>query len=119
MPEHYDNIANVHLDAVEHGDDIIFMHSVKPGPANQSYGLQVAKLAGIPAQAIRLARQKLQQLEQQAQSPQADLFSNLTIETPDPVPDPALDALAEVDPDELSPRDALELIYRLKQLAKP
>ena len=119
LPEHYDNIANVHLDAVEHGDDIIFMHSVKPGPANQSYGLQVAKLAGIPAQAIRLAKQKLQQLEQQAQSPQADLFSNLTIETPDPAPDPALNALAEVDPDELSPRDALELVYRLKQLAKP
>ena len=59
LPEQYQNIENVHLDAVEHGEDIIFMHSVKPGPANQSYGLQVARLAGIPAQAIQLARQKL------------------------------------------------------------
>ena len=117
LPEHYDNIANVHLDAVEHGDDIIFMHSVKPGPANQSYGLQVAKLAGIPAQAIRLARHKLEQLEQQAQSPQADLFSSVIPATAEP--DPALEALAEIDPDELSPKQALELVYRLKQLAKP
>ena len=68
LPEQYDNIANVHLDAVEHGDDIIFMHNVKPGPANQSYGLQVAKLAGIPAQAIRLARDKLHQLEQRQEN---------------------------------------------------
>ncbi len=60
LPEQYSSIKNVHLDAVEHGDDIIFMHSVKNGPANQSYGLQVARLAGIPAQAIALARQKLQ-----------------------------------------------------------
>lgn len=117
LPEHYDNIVNVHLDAVEHGDDIIFMHSVKPGPANQSYGLQVARLAGIPAQAIRLARQKLQLLEQQSQSPQADLFSQVEVEIVDI--DPALAALAEIDPDELSPREALDLLYRLKRLAKP
>ena len=66
LPEQFSSIRNVHLDAVEHGEDIIFMHSVKAGPANQSYGLQVARLAGIPAQAIHLARQKLQLLEQQS-----------------------------------------------------
>ena len=117
LPEHYDNIVNVHLDAVEHGDDIIFMHSVKPGPANQSYGLQVARLAGIPAAAIRQARQKLQLLEQQSQSPQADLFSQVEPEIEKI--DPAMEALAEIDPDELSPREALDLLYRLKRLAKP
>jgi DNA mismatch repair protein MutS len=116
-PEQYPNIANVHLDAIEHGEDIIFMHSVKPGPANQSYGLQVARLAGIPAQAIVLARQKLQLLEQQSLQAQGDLFAELP-----PQEDPAAHALlAEfetVDPDELSPKQALELIYHLKQLAK-
>jgi DNA mismatch repair protein MutS len=117
LPEQYPNIANVHLDAVEHGDDIIFMHSVKPGPASQSYGLQVARLAGIPAQTIQLARQRLHLLEQQSTQPQGDLFH-----LPAPVEDTtAQTLLAEVqatDPDELSPKQALELIYRLKNLAK-
>jgi DNA mismatch repair protein MutS len=117
LPEQYPNIENVHLDAVEHGDDIIFMHSVKPGPASQSYGLQVARLAGIPAQAIQLARQKLQLLEQQSTQPQGDLFHQ-----PASVEDNSAQTLVEeiqaIDPDELSPRQALELIYRLKSLAK-
>jgi len=117
LPEQYSNIENVHLDAVEHGDDIIFMHSVKPGPANQSYGLQVARLAGIPEQAIQLARQKLHLLEQQSTQPQGDLFHQ-----PEPLEDTtAQTLLAEIqatDPDELSPKQALELIYRLKNLAK-
>jgi len=118
LPEQYSNIANVHLDAVEHGEDIIFMHSVKPGPANQSYGLQVARLAGIPAEAIALARQKLVLLEQQALQTQGDLFAELPAE-PSPESRALLDELDSIDPDSLSPRQALELIYRLKQLAKP
>ena len=118
LPEHYDNIKNVHLDAVEHGDDIIFMHSVKPGPANQSYGLQVARLAGVPAAAIQLARQKLQILEQQSSQGQADLFAEMPLSI-EPVPSELLQQLEAIDPDELSPKQALELIYRLKQLAKP
>jgi DNA mismatch repair protein MutS len=118
LPEQYSNIANVHLDAVEHGEDIIFMHSVKPGPANQSYGLQVARLAGIPAEAIALARQKLMLLEQQALQTQGDLFAELPAEPP-PEPRALLEELDAIDPDSLSPRQALELIYRLKQLAKP
>ena len=111
------DLKNVHLDAVEYGDDIIFMHSVKPGPANQSYGLQVARLAGIPAHAIQLARQKLQLLEQQSIQSQPDLFSEL------PLPEPTgisilRDELDAVDVDDLTPRQALDLIYHLKTLAK-
>ena len=118
LPDQYSNIANVHLDAVEHGDDIIFMHSVKPGPANQSYGLQVARLAGIPTATIALARQKLGILEQQAAHAQGDLFAPAP--TPvEPPPHAALEELRAIDPDDLSPRQAHELLYRLKQLAKP
>ncbi len=117
LPEQYDPIANVHLDAVEHGDDIIFLHAVKPGPANQSYGLQVARLAGIPASAIRLARHRLALLEQQSTQAQGDLFA--TAPAPEMAPADALaDALDAVDPDELTPREALELLYRLKRLAR-
>jgi DNA mismatch repair protein MutS len=117
LPEQYQNIANVHLDAVEHGEDIIFMHSVKPGPANQSYGLQVARLAGIPAQAIQLARQKLRLLEQQSTQAQGDLFSEPAA-VEETTPSALLDELGAIDPDDLSPKQALELIYRLKNLAK-
>ena len=117
LPEQYSVIKNVHLDAVEHGDNIIFMHSVKNGPANQSYGLQVARLAGIPAPAIRLARQKLQLLEQQSTQSQPDLFSELAPLEP-AQPDPLRNELDAIDVDELSPRQALELLYHLKSLAK-
>jgi DNA mismatch repair protein MutS len=118
LPEQYPGIANVHLDAIEHGDDIIFMHSVKPGPANQSYGLQVARLAGIPAQAIQLAQQKLRLLEQQSTQTQGDLFSEPPSAEP-AAPDARLAELDAIDPDELSPKQALELLYRLQQLARP
>jgi DNA mismatch repair protein MutS len=117
LPEQYSNIANVHLDAVEHGDDIIFMHSVKPGPANQSYGLQVARLAGIPAQTIQLARQKLHLLEQQSTQPQGDLF-HLPTPVEDKTAQTLLVELEAIDADELSPKQALDLIYHLKNLAK-
>ncbi len=117
LPEQYSNIENVHLDAVEHGDDIIFMHSVKPGPANQSYGLQVARLAGIPAQTIQLARQKLHLLEQQSTQPQGDLF-HLPAAVEDTTAQTLLVELEAIDADELSPKQALDLIYHLKNLAK-
>ena len=117
LPEKFSSIRNVHLDAIEHGEDIIFMHSVKEGPANQSYGLQVARLAGIPAQAIALARQKLQLLEQQSTQSQPDLFSEpIVIEQTSP--DPIRGELDAIDVDELTPRQALDLIYHLKSLAK-
>ncbi|MEA3274903.1 MAG: DNA mismatch repair protein MutS [Pseudomonadota bacterium] len=116
LPEEHPDIANVHLDAVEHGDSIVFMHAVREGPANQSYGLQVAGLAGVPRPVIERARGRLRELEEEAQrhtereSTQLSLFP---LETPNP----ALDALRALDPDGLSPRDALDLIYRLKALA--
>jgi DNA mismatch repair protein MutS len=115
--EHKD-VANVHLDAVEHKDSIVFLHAVEEGPASQSYGLQVAALAGVPKGVIRQAARYLQALEDSALAPahQHDLFvKNRTLE-PEPAVDPLREQLERVNPDELAPRDALELLYRLKKL---
>ena len=115
LPDLIPGIANVHLDAVEHGDEIVFLHAVKEGPASQSYGLQVAALAGIPRPVIAEARTRLRQLETrasettQAASPQMPLFREAA-------PDPLRTALDELDPDDLTPRQALEALYRLKGL---
>jgi DNA mismatch repair protein MutS len=116
LSELYDALVNVHLDAIEHGDKIIFMHQVKPGPANQSYGLQVAKLAGLPEKIIRQARKKLHELEQQnlVQNPQYDLFSAPPPE-PEAEPHPVIEQLAALDVDNLSARQALDFLYRLKE----
>ena len=116
LADEYKNIINVHLDAKEHGDKIVFLHSVKNGPASQSYGLQVASLAGVPDSVISNAKTKLQQLEdsayieQQTESGtnQLDLFSTKECH-------PVVCLLEESNPDELSPRQALELLYRLKE----
>ncbi|MGI9304973.1 MAG: DNA mismatch repair protein MutS [Gammaproteobacteria bacterium] len=117
LPEHHDSIANAHIDAIEHGDSIVFLHAVKPGPANQSYGLQVAQLAGVPRAVIRNARAHLQQLEQQALASSQDLSPQLDLTLTAEVPtDEALDLLDETQPDELSPKQALELLYELKRL---
>jgi DNA mismatch repair protein MutS len=117
----YDGIANVHLDAVEYGDSLVFMHAVKQGPANRSFGLQVAALAGLPKGVIAQARRHLQALEQRhaqtsaptpaapAASPQLALFAP-------PNPCAVEDALRDLDVDALSPREALEQLYRLKSL---
>ncbi len=116
LPEEYSGIANVHLDAVEHGDSIVFMHAVREGPANQSYGLQVAALAGVPKPVIKRARQRLGELEnaaqQHAEQYQAQLPLFEIASTPD---SPVLENLREINPDELSPRQALEQLYQLKQ----
>jgi DNA mismatch repair protein MutS len=121
LPDDYAGVANVHLDASEHGEGIVFLHAVKSGPANQSYGLQVAQLAGVPRTVIQQARQKLQQLEKaegfksglaaQQTVLQQDLFASLPNH-------PALDMLDQSDPDLLSPRQAQELLYRLKELRR-
>jgi DNA mismatch repair protein MutS len=107
--------ANVHLDASDYEGQLVFLHAVKPGPANQSYGLQVAALAGVPPQVIERAKRFMATLESQQQgvgeSPQAQLPLSPPIED-----DPLRDKLAEIDPDSLSPRDALEAIYELKNL---
>ncbi len=120
LPETLSQVANVHLDAVEHGDGIVFMHTVKEGPANQSYGLQVAALAGVPKAVIRRAKQRLLQLESQtANAPTGaaiEQFSLFAQPAPSEENHPALDALNDIDPDELSPREALEVLYRLRDL---
>src|SRR6266436_7543363 len=111
--------ANVHLDAVEHKDTIVFLHALEEGPASQSYGLQVAQLAGVPKAVVRNARRYLQMLEEASLSRggQSDLFAAGKSE-PEPLaePDSLRDALAAANPDELSPREALELLYKLKRL---
>jgi DNA mismatch repair protein MutS len=114
----YKDATNVHLDAVEHKDTIVFLHAVEEGPASQSYGLQVAQLAGVPKSVIQRARRILQQLEEasRAGGGQADLFARPAAAESEPAADPLRDALAQVNPDELSPREALELLYRLKKL---
>ena len=114
----YKAAANIHLDAVEHKDSIVFLHAVEEGPANRSYGLQVAALAGVPRPVIRQARKVLEMLEQQSleRGGQNDLFSNSPAEEKTPESDALRDALQGVNPDDLSPREALELLYRLKKL---
>ncbi len=109
------DIHNVHLDAVEHGDSIIFMHAVKEGPADRSYGLHVAALAGVPTEVIEFAKKRLTELEnapihQEHQQPiqQYSLFSP-------PEKHPFEEQINNIDPDTLSPRQALDLIYQLKK----
>lgn len=109
--------ANVHLDATEHGDKLIFLHTVKEGPANQSYGLQVAALAGVPQKVIAAARRYLRELERRSAAaheprPQQELL----LEVPDePTEHPVVDALRALDPDAMTPKEALEALYEMKR----
>ena len=119
LAERFDTVRNVHLDAVTHKDDLIFLHSVKEGPASQSYGIKVAALAGLPRETIRRAQALLKQLEQQhpvgAATPQLDLFAapevSDAIAEPEIEPHPLITALEKIDPDTLTPKQALDLIY--------
>ncbi|MDR5738049.1 DNA mismatch repair protein MutS [Caballeronia sp. LZ016] len=129
LPSEFAQAANVHLSAVEHDHGIVFLHAVSEGPANQSYGLQVAQLAGVPAAVIRAARKHLVHLEQQSigqPTAQFDLFAsppyafedapNEPVEADAPE-HPALEKLRALDPNDLRPRDALDLLYELHELA--
>ena len=153
LPDHHDNVGNVHLKATEHEDNIIFLHAVETGPANQSYGLQVAQLAGVPANVIAQAKAQLQQLEQHAPGEisrtSADSPSNsvaiataTAIQQPSGVAEPSITAaqspatreqpwqgdmfsaipsvveeqLGQLNPDDMTPRQALEALYQLKDL---
>ncbi|GGI53189.1 DNA mismatch repair protein MutS [Oxalicibacterium solurbis] len=125
LPEAHQTAANVHLSAVEHKDRIVFLHAVQTGPASQSYGLQVAQLAGVPQVVIRAARRHLASLEAHSvqQTPQFDLFTERDNATSEPeivVPQLSImdEALEDIDPDALSPREALDALYRLKELSK-
>ncbi len=115
----YAELANVHLGAVEHSERIVFLHAVEEGPANQSYGIQVAALAGIPAPVLRTARRQLREFEQRAAIDplQPDLFAGVVPEAAEPPPPhPALERLGNIDPDRMSPREALDALYALKAL---
>ncbi|EKM0361511.1 DNA mismatch repair protein MutS [Cronobacter turicensis] len=118
LPEKMEGVANVHLDAIEHGDTIAFMHSVQDGAASKSYGLAVAALAGVPKEVIKRARQKLRELESlsgNAAATQVD-GTQMSLLVAAEETSPAIEALENLDPDSLSPRQALEWIYRLKSL---
>ncbi|VVC76249.1 DNA mismatch repair protein MutS [Aquicella siphonis] len=123
LSDEISTVQNVHLDATEHGDKIIFLHTVQPGPANQSYGIQVAQLAGVPRSVIQRAKQKLQALENEAyhqvaqHAPvpeQRDLFAQAE------QVHPVITQLHDINPDHLTPKEALDLIYQLKaEACKP
>ncbi|WP_109080259.1 DNA mismatch repair protein MutS [Aggregatibacter aphrophilus] len=129
LPEQVQGIGNIHLDAIEHNDTIAFMHAVQKGAASKSYGLAVAALAGVPQQVIKLAKQKLAQLEKLSQQNANQQVQNLrllnqcqgelefaTVE--DEKKDMLLHMLQELDPDDLSPKQALAYLYQLKKMVK-
>ena len=125
LADELDGAINVHINAIEHKDEIVFLHTVKSGPANQSYGLQVAQLAGVPKSVINAAKQRLQQLEAQAISHKhTDMQTQMPLTLPkqetiiDDSDQAILDQLDNIQADDLSPKQALELIYRLKALKK-
>jgi DNA mismatch repair protein MutS len=136
LPQEAEGVLNVHLDATEHGEKLVFLHAVREGPASRSYGLQVALLAGVPREVVGMARRHLDRLERQAEAqarlaagPQAQLDFNaapVAVELEPAIglpagPDytPLVDELATADPDRLSPREALDLVYRLRSLLPP
>ncbi|NOU00737.1 MAG: DNA mismatch repair protein MutS [Gallionella sp.] len=118
LSEEFTQLANVHLAAIEHQHSIVFLHSVNEGAASQSYGLQVAALAGVPNDVIRAAKKQLLKLEQNsaAQNPQGDLFDKKPVAIEEPEEHPLLSSLRDLQPDEMSPKEALEKIYQLKKL---
>ncbi len=119
FPEKHSGAVNMHVSAVESGGhDIVFLHEVQPGPASRSYGVQVARLAGMPAGVVRQARGALEALEanQRSNDLQVDLFAAAPPPT-SAAPSAVEEALADLDPDSLTPREALEALYRLKKLS--
>ncbi len=123
LPEELPACRNVHLDATEHGRELIFLHSVKPGPASQSYGLHVAELAGVPREVVDRAREYLRRLEKHQQAllpanPQTELKFEPAVAQPTAAQRAVLERLAALDADNVTPRAALELLYELARDAK-
>jgi len=119
LPEEIESIENAHFTAAEHGDSIVFLHSIKDGPANQSYGLQVAALAGVPKHVISDAKTHLGKLESQSTAKQnteipSHQLSLFSVEEKHPIDE----AIKKINPDELSPKQALEALYELKSLSE-
>jgi len=119
LANEFKQLANVHLDAKEHGAGLVFLHAVEEGPASQSYGIQVARLAGVPSPVIVAARRHLRELEdaQLQPGPQGDLFA-AHLPNDEAPPHPALGQLRELDPDALTPKAALDMLYALKALTR-
>ena len=119
FPARHPRALNMHVSAVEAGHDIVFLHAIEPGPASRSYGVQVARLAGMPGTLVRQARATLEALEaqQRAGDAQVDLFAAPPVAAQPAEPSAVDAALAAIDPDALTPREALDALYRLKQLA--
>lgn len=117
FPVKHERALNVHVSAAESGDDIVFLHDIQPGPASRSYGVQVARLAGMPPGLVRQARATLEALEahKRAADAQIDLFAPPPV-APEPARSRLEDELAAIDPDMLTPKDALAALYRLKAL---
>ena len=129
LPEQVQGIGNIHLDAIEHNDTIAFMHAVQKGAVSKSYGLAVAALAGVPQQVIKLAKQKLAQLEKLSQQNANQQIQDLRLlnqcqgelafdQAEDENKEMLLNMLQELDPDELSPKQALAYLYQLKKMVK-
>ena len=120
FPAKHHAAVNVHVSAVESGADIVFMHHIEPGPASRSYGIAVARLAGVPGPVVQHARHALQALEQSQHHAQAqvDLFAPPPVAST-PEPSALEQALGRIDPDALTPREALDLLYQLKKVAAP
>ena len=132
LPEAHATAVNMHLSALEQGQDIVFLHRIEPGPASKSYGIAVAKLAGLPNRALKAAQKHLDELEAQAAAnrPQLDIFSAMPSENGadeegkeqevEPVDhlqtNELTEALAQIQPDNLTPREALDALYRLKDI---
>ncbi len=118
FPGRHERAINLHVGAVESGNDIVFLHQLEAGPASRSYGVQVARLAGMPAALVRQARATLEALEAQAGSSRAqvDLFAAPPAAATAPEPSATDTALSAIDPDALTPREALDALYRLKAL---
>jgi len=124
FPVRHPQAVNMHVSAAESGDDIVFLHEIQSGPASRSYGVQVARLAGMPASLVRQARHTLEALE--AKAGESELQIDLFATPPEPAPSTAtsaapsvaLEALQDLDPDALSPREALEALYKLKALSR-
>jgi DNA mismatch repair protein MutS len=119
FPANHHAARNVHVSATESGRNIVFLHTIEPGPASRSYGIQVARLAGMPNAVLKQAQHTLDALEAQASQTQAqvDLFANAPADAAPATPSALEAALANLNPDTLSPREAMELLYHLKTLA--
>ena len=121
LPENHPSAFNMHLSALEQGQDIVFLHQIEAGPAEKSYGIAVAKLAGIPSRTLNAARKHLAALEAQTaqQHPQLDMFAPQPEHdaSPTPPPTPLAEKLRHIHPDDLTARAALDLVYELKKLA--